>query len=117
MAFADAVNMTQNGSATTTSSAGRAERRPAWAASRRRLQLQRNAHLQLQPRPGPPTSAPRDAEPAHVFHFTNGTAAPSGLFNNAFGCTTLRQRQQCSNPSPQTIQLTYATGDTSDEQS
>jgi ABC-type transport system substrate-binding protein len=52
--------------------------------------------------------------PVRVFHFTNGTLAPPGLFNNTFGCTTLTNGV-CKNPVPQTIQLTYATGDTSDE--
>jgi peptide/nickel transport system substrate-binding protein len=52
--------------------------------------------------------------PVRVFHFTNGTLAPPGLFNNTFGCTTLTNGK-CANPVPQTIQLTYATGDTSDE--
>ncbi len=53
--------------------------------------------------------------PITSFHFTNGTAAPSSLFNNAFGCSSLGSTGTCSNPTPQTIQLTYATGDTSDE--
>jgi ABC-type transport system substrate-binding protein len=52
--------------------------------------------------------------PITSFRFTNGTAAPPGLFNNTFGCTTLTNGV-CKNPVPQTIQLTYATGDTSDE--
>lgn len=52
--------------------------------------------------------------PVKVFHFTNGTLAPPGLFNNTFGCTTLTNGR-CTNPVAQTIQLTYATGDTSDE--
>jgi ABC-type transport system substrate-binding protein len=52
--------------------------------------------------------------PVRVFHFTNGTLAPAGLFNNTFGCVTLTNGK-CANPVPQTIQLTYATGDTSDE--
>lgn len=52
--------------------------------------------------------------PVRVFHFTNGTLAPAGLFNNTFGCITLTNGR-CTNPVPQTIQLTYATGDTSDE--
>jgi ABC-type transport system substrate-binding protein len=52
--------------------------------------------------------------PIRTFHFTNGTVAPTGLFNNTFGCTTLTNGR-CSNPVPQTIQITYATGDTSDE--
>lgn len=52
--------------------------------------------------------------PLTSFHFTNGTAAPPGLFNNTFGCTTLSSSGTCTNPVPQTIQLAYATGDTSD---
>jgi peptide/nickel transport system substrate-binding protein len=52
--------------------------------------------------------------PVRAFHFTNGTLAPPGLFNNTFGCTTLTNGR-CTNPVPQTIQITYATGDTSDE--
>lgn len=52
--------------------------------------------------------------PITSFRFTNGTAAPPGLFNNTFGCTTLTNGM-CAHPVPQTIQLTYATGDTSDE--
>jgi ABC-type transport system substrate-binding protein len=52
--------------------------------------------------------------PITNFHFTNGTVAPPGLFNNTFGCRTLTNGV-CKSPVPQTIQLTYATGDTSDE--
>jgi ABC-type transport system substrate-binding protein len=52
--------------------------------------------------------------PLTTFHFANGTLAPPGLFNNTFGCTTMTNNK-CSNPVPQTVQLTYATGDTSDE--
>jgi ABC-type transport system substrate-binding protein len=52
--------------------------------------------------------------PLRIFHFTNGTLAPAGLFNNTFGCTTLTNGK-CTNPVAQTIQLVYATGDTSDE--
>lgn len=53
--------------------------------------------------------------PLTSFHFTNGTAAPPGLFNNTFGCTTLSSSGTCTNPVPQNIQLTYASGDTTDE--
>lgn len=53
--------------------------------------------------------------PITSFKFTNGTAAPPGLFNNTFGCATLNDKGQCASPVPQSIQLTYATGDTSDE--
>ncbi len=52
--------------------------------------------------------------PVTSFTFTNGTAAPPGLFNNTFGCTTLSSSGTCTNPVPQTIQLAYATGDTID---
>ena len=54
--------------------------------------------------------------PLTSFRYTNGTAAPSGVFNNAFGCATLNSKNQCSSPIGQSIQLTYATGDTTDQQ-
>jgi ABC-type transport system substrate-binding protein len=53
--------------------------------------------------------------PLTSFTFENGTAAPSGLFNNAFGCTTLGSNGMCSNPTPQTIVLYDAQGDTVDD--
>ncbi len=53
--------------------------------------------------------------PITSFNFANGTKAPAGLFNNAFGCTTLNSKNQCSSPTPQTIPLVYGTGDTPDE--
>jgi peptide/nickel transport system substrate-binding protein len=52
-------------------------------------------------------------QPVTTFHFTNGTLAPAGLFNNTFGCKTLTNGK-CASPVPQTIPLTYASGDTSD---
>ncbi|MDA4136520.1 MAG: ABC transporter substrate-binding protein [Thaumarchaeota archaeon] len=51
--------------------------------------------------------------PLTSFKFTNGTAAPAGFFNNAFGCTTLTNGL-CSNPTPQTIPLVVPSGDTFD---
>ncbi|MDG6998627.1 MAG: hypothetical protein JRN15_05880 [Nitrososphaerota archaeon] len=53
--------------------------------------------------------------PITHFTFANGTAAPSGVFDNTFGCSTLNAQGQCSNPVPQTINLVYATGDTVDQ--
>jgi len=52
--------------------------------------------------------------PITSFKFTNGTAAPAGFFNNAFGCAALTNGK-CSNPIAQSIPLTYGTGDTTDE--
>jgi ABC-type transport system substrate-binding protein len=50
-------------------------------------------------------------------HFTyeNGTAAANGVFNNSFGCTSLGSNGQCSHPTPQTVSLIYAQGDTVDQ--
>ncbi|MGH9919328.1 MAG: ABC transporter substrate-binding protein, partial [Nitrososphaerales archaeon] len=53
--------------------------------------------------------------PLNSFKFENGTAAPSGFFNNSFGCTTLTSGQ-CANPTPQQINVYFGTGDTVDEQ-
>jgi ABC-type transport system substrate-binding protein len=53
--------------------------------------------------------------PLTSFKFENGTKAPSGLFNNAFGCATLTSGK-CSNPTPQSISLVFGSGDTVDEQ-
>ena len=52
-----------------------------------------------------------------ITHFTleNGTAAPTGLFNNTFGCPSLGSNGQCARPTPQSISLIYATGDTVDQ--
>jgi len=53
--------------------------------------------------------------PLTSFTFYNGTAAPSSVFNNTFGCSTLNSQNQCSNPVPQTISLDYIAGRTVDE--
>jgi ABC-type transport system substrate-binding protein len=53
--------------------------------------------------------------PITTFNFENGTAAPSGLFNNTFGCPTLNSQGTCDNPVAQTFTLTYRTGDTVNE--
>jgi len=53
--------------------------------------------------------------PITSFHFTNGTLAPAGLFNNTFGCTALNKNNQCSNPVTQSMSLYYATGDDVDQ--
>jgi len=53
--------------------------------------------------------------PVTNFSFVNGTAAPAGLFNNTFGCTTLGKNGQCSKPVQQSVTLTFYTGDTVDE--
>ena len=52
-----------------------------------------------------------------ITHFTleNGTAASTGLFNNTFGCPSLGSNGQCSRPTPQSVSLIYATGDTVDQ--
>ncbi len=52
--------------------------------------------------------------PLTSFKFVNGTAAPAGFFNNAFGCATLGSNNQCSNPVAQTIPLVVPSGDTFD---
>lgn len=54
-------------------------------------------------------------DPITHFTFYNGTAAPPGLFNNTFGCTTLNANGQCSNPVAQTVTMYYPTGDTVDQ--
>jgi len=53
--------------------------------------------------------------PITHFTFTNGTAAPAGLFNNAFGCTQLNSKNMCTSPVQQTIPLVFSTGDSVDE--
>jgi len=53
--------------------------------------------------------------PLTQFTFTNGTAAPAGIFNNTFGCATLNSNGQCDHPVPQSVSLVYATGDTVNE--
>jgi ABC-type transport system substrate-binding protein len=52
--------------------------------------------------------------PITTFHFANGTLAPAGTFDNSFGCASLT-KGSCVNPTPQTVTLVYATGDTTDE--
>ena len=54
-------------------------------------------------------------QPLTQFTFYNGTAAPSGTFDNTFGCSTLNSNGQCTNPVTQNINLVYGTGDTVDE--
>jgi len=53
--------------------------------------------------------------PLAKFTFVNGTVAPLGVFNNTFGCTSLSSGNRCDNPIPQTVTLTYYTGDTVDQ--
>jgi len=53
--------------------------------------------------------------PITQFHFTNGTMAPAGLFNNTFGCTVLNANNQCSSPVAQSMSLYYPTGDVVDQ--
>ena len=53
--------------------------------------------------------------PLASFTFKNGSAAPSGVFNNTFGCPSLGSGNHCGNPVSQTITLTYYTGDTVDQ--
>ncbi|HXZ90622.1 MAG TPA: ABC transporter substrate-binding protein, partial [Candidatus Dormibacteraeota bacterium] len=52
--------------------------------------------------------------PITSFNFENGTAAPPGTFNNAFGCSTLSPSGTCTTPIPQTITIVAPTGDTVD---
>ena len=53
--------------------------------------------------------------PLTHFNFENGTAAPSGLFNNTFGCAQLGGSNTCAHPVPQSFSLVYAEGDTVDQ--
>ncbi|HZW56875.1 MAG TPA: ABC transporter substrate-binding protein [Nitrososphaerales archaeon] len=53
--------------------------------------------------------------PLTQFTFSNGTAAPSGVFNNTFGCPTLSAQGTCSSPVAQKITLVYGAGQTVDE--
>ncbi len=53
--------------------------------------------------------------PVTTFNFENGTLAPSGFFNNTFGCLTLNSAGQCNSPVGQTITLVYPIGDTVDQ--
>ena len=50
--------------------------------------------------------------PLTHFTFANGTAAPAGVFNNTFGCTTLNSNDRCDHPVLQTIPIVYPSGDT-----
>jgi ABC-type oligopeptide transport system substrate-binding subunit len=52
--------------------------------------------------------------PLTTFTFENGTVAPSGYYNNAFGCSTLSASGTCASPTPQTITIAAATGNTVD---
>jgi len=52
--------------------------------------------------------------PITSFNFVNGTKAPAGMFNNAFGCASLTNGA-CVKPIAQTIPLVYGSGDTPDE--
>jgi len=53
--------------------------------------------------------------PVTQFNYSNGTAAPAGVFDNTFGCAALNGNGQCDHPVPQSIPLVYATGDSVDE--
>ena len=53
--------------------------------------------------------------PLTQFNYADGKPAPTGTFDNSFGCTTLNSNNQCDNPVKQTIPMIYATGDTVDE--
>lgn len=52
--------------------------------------------------------------PITSFNFVNGTKAPAGLFNNTFGCTSFT-KGVCANPVAQTVPLVFGSGDTADE--
>ncbi len=54
--------------------------------------------------------------PLTHFNLVNGTAAPAGTFDNGFGCAHLNAGGKCDSPTPQTVSLVYATGDTVNEQ-
>ncbi len=54
--------------------------------------------------------------PITKFTFENGTAAPPGVFDNTFGCTQLNSAGKCDHPTPASVSLVYATGDTVNEQ-
>jgi ABC-type transport system substrate-binding protein len=53
--------------------------------------------------------------PLTKFTFTNGTIAPRGIFNNTFGCSKLNTHNSCDHPVPQSVSLTFPTGDTVDQ--
>jgi hypothetical protein len=52
--------------------------------------------------------------PLTNFTLENGTSAPPGMYNNAFGCSTLSSSGTCTTPTPQTITLVAPTGDSVD---
>jgi hypothetical protein len=52
--------------------------------------------------------------PLTSFNFENGTAAPSGYFNNAFGCSALSSSGTCTKPITQTVTLSAPAGDAVD---
>jgi hypothetical protein len=52
--------------------------------------------------------------PLTRFDFFNGTSAPTGIFNNTFGCPLLATNGHCLNPVSQTITLSYPSGDSVD---
>jgi len=52
--------------------------------------------------------------PITKFTFTNGTAAPSGFFNNTFGCAIVGSNNMCASHVAQSMLLYYQTGDTVD---
>lgn len=53
--------------------------------------------------------------PLTKFTFKNGTVAPSGVFDNTFGCATLNAQNKCDSPVSQTVEMYYPTGDTFNE--
>jgi ABC-type transport system substrate-binding protein len=57
------------------------------------------------------------SSPMTKFNFFNGTAAPSGYFNNSFGCNPLPTSGSCAHPmSSPAINLYVGAGDTIDTQ-
>lgn len=57
--------------------------------------------------------------PVTSFTFTNGSPAPAGTFNNAFGCSASvysSNNNYCPNPIEQTISLVYSQGEVYDQQ-
>jgi peptide/nickel transport system substrate-binding protein len=55
-------------------------------------------------------------QPLTKFNFENGTAAPAGVFNNTFGCSSLGSNGACTHSVPQTITLSYPSGDSVNQQ-
>lgn len=56
--------------------------------------------------------------PITQFNFENGTAAPPGLFNNTFGCTSSALAANggtCASPVQQTFSIDYPSGDLVDQ--